>query len=84
MFVVYILKSESTGKFYIGYTSNINERLKRHNQGRNRSTKSGRPWKIIYKEFYNSKKEALEREGKIKSYKGGSAFKKLIFNSELT
>jgi putative endonuclease len=77
-YVVYILQSEMNGRYYIGHTSDIEERIQSHNNGKVRSTKAYRPWKIVYSEPYASKQEAYCREIKIKSYKHGEAFKKLI------
>ena len=56
----------------------VTERLTRHNQGDVKSTKLGKPWHIIHKEVFVSMAEAREREKQVKSWKGGSAFKKLI------
>ncbi len=78
MYYTYILKSEKTGKYYTGSTENINERVKRHNSGKNKSTKIGIPWILIYQEEFNTEQEAYKREFQIKRYKGGEAFKKLI------
>lgn len=78
MWYVYILQSIKNNRFYIGYTSNIEYRLFRHNDGSNRSTKAGRPWCLIYQENYPSKSDAIKREKQVKSYKGGEAFQKLI------
>jgi len=78
MYTVYILKSQKSGKYYIGYTSDINQRIKYHNSGKNISTKKGIPWAIIYTEQFKDKKSAWLRERQIKKYKGGEAFKKLI------
>lgn len=75
---VYIIKSQKTGKYYTGSTSDIEKRLQYHNKGANRSTKSGRPWELIYFEEYSDKSSALGREHQIKRYKGGEAFKKLL------
>ncbi len=75
---VYILQSQKDDGYYIGYSPDVAKRLDYHNSGRQRSTKSRIPFKVIYTEKYNSKKEALIRERQIKSYKGGKAFKKLI------
>lgn len=75
---VYILRSLKNGRHYIGSTENIDQRLKYHNSGANKSTKPYRPWKIIYTEDFDSKKDAYNREMQIKSYKGGRAFKELI------
>ena len=78
MFYVYIIKSLRFNKYYIGYTGNIKKRLNYHNKGSNQSTKTYRPYKLIYLEKYNTKTEAIKREKQIKKYKGGKAFKLLI------
>ncbi|NOX47117.1 MAG: GIY-YIG nuclease family protein [Chlorobi bacterium] len=48
MFTVYILYSHSLDSFYRGQTNNILERIKRHNSGSEKFTKSGIPWKLIW------------------------------------
>ena len=78
MWTVYILKSISTGKFYIGCTSDLNRRLDEHNAGRNLSTKSRRPWSLVYSETFAEQDPAYAREKQIKSYKGGNAFRSLL------
>jgi len=77
MYTVYILQS-STGKHYVGYTSNLADRLRHHNSGASKSTRPYRPWKIVYTERYSDKASAWRRERQIKSYRGGAAFKKLL------
>jgi putative endonuclease len=62
MHFAYILKSEKTGRYYYGSTSDLEQRLKNHNSGKVKSTKSGRPWVIHYYETFESKEEALKRE----------------------
>jgi putative endonuclease len=78
MYYVYILKSEKNHRYYIGCTSNIKRRIDDHNKGKVSSTKAFVPWSLVYIENYISKSEAYKRERKIKSYKGGNAFKDLI------
>jgi len=80
MYYVYIIKSINYNRYYIGHTENIDKRIKLHNNGRVKSTKSFIPWKLIYREVYNTRREAYKRELLIKSYKHGEAFKKLINN----
>jgi putative endonuclease len=75
---VYIIQSERTGRYYIGQSEDAKMRLGRHNAGSVRSTKNGRPWKLVMIEKVSNRAEALKREKQIKSYKGGEAFKKLI------
>ncbi|MFD2561032.1 GIY-YIG nuclease family protein [Aquimarina rubra] len=78
MFIVYILFSESLNKYYIGHTANLEDRLKRHNQGRSKSTKSGIPWKIVYTETYETKSKAYQREMEIKRQKSKIYIERLI------
>ena len=80
MFYVYILKSLKTDKYYIGSTDNLIKRLKRHNTGKNRYTRSGVPWVLIHQESFTTRQGAYKREMQIKKYKNGEAFKKLIHN----
>ncbi len=78
MFFVYIIKS-SEGRYYIGSTQNIENRLAQHNNKTFKSwTNRYHDWKVVYSESYNSRKEALIRERQIKRMKGGCEFKKLV------
>lgn len=63
---VYILFSETLSRYYVGQTSNIEDRLKRHNGGYVKSTKNGLPWKLIYKKEVQTRSEALILEKRIK------------------
>jgi len=78
MYKVYILQSQKTNKYYIGQTSDINDRIKRHNDGRVKSTKNFRPWKLVHMEKLNDRSDACKRELEIKNYKGGILFKRLL------
>jgi putative endonuclease len=78
MYFVYILQSLRDQHYYIGSTSNLEQRLAYHNSGRQRSTKRRIPFALIHHEIFETKHRALEREKQIKSYKGGEAFKKII------
>ena len=75
---VYILRSLKDGEFYIGISKDPITRLREHNRGETKSTKNRVPFVLIYKEKFNSYKDARIREKQIKSYKGGNSFKKLI------
>ena len=66
-YYVYMLKSlEEKTVTYVGYTSDIKKRIKLHNIGKGAKFTRGRKWKLIYKEKFNSKKEAISREYYIK------------------
>jgi putative endonuclease len=63
---VYTLRSEKTGRLYVGATRDVTRRLKEHNAGRSRSTKSGRPWVLAYAESYPDLSAARKREWELK------------------
>ena len=63
---VYILYSEKRSRYYVGQTADIDKRLKRHNQGNVKSTKSGIPWKLVLQLQVSSRSEAMILEKKIK------------------
>jgi len=73
MYYVYVLLNLKDKKRYIGFTSNLRRRMKEHNAGRNVSTKSRLPLKLIYYEAHLSKTDAVRREGYFKTTKGKSA-----------
>ena len=70
MHTVYVLKSLKDGRRYIGYTSNIERRLKEHNAGTTESTRYRRPFELIYTEAYQTENEAKLREKFFKSGRG--------------
>jgi putative endonuclease len=67
MFFVYVLRSQVLDRFYIGMTNNVERRMKQHNSGQNRSTKSYVPWNLFFVEEYATRTEAREREVYLKS-----------------
>ena len=63
---MYILYSEKMDIYYTGSTSSLEDRLKRHNQGRSKFTKSGVPWKLVYQKEYPTKSDAYKAELHLK------------------
>ena len=53
-------------KTYVGWTKDLNERLRKHNSGKGAKSTKGRKWKIIYHEIFNSKEKAMKREYYLK------------------
>jgi putative endonuclease len=71
MFIVYALYSSNYNKIYIGYTSNLVERYKSHNELSKKGwTIKYRPWIIIHQESFENKLEAILREKQLKSASG--------------
>ena len=78
MFYVYVLRSETNNKYYIGCTNNIDRRITEHNTGKSLYTKNKGPWKLMYTEQFDNLSNAMQREKQIKSWKKRSAIDKLI------
>lgn len=77
-FVVYILFSTEYKKNYVGYTSDLINRMKSHNKSGHDWTKKFRPWIVIQIEFYENKIEAMKREKYFKSVRGLYRKKEII------
>ena len=67
MFFVYVIRSEKDGRFYVGLTSDVEQRVIQHNKGMTFSTKGFRPWKLFFFEEFETREEARKREVYLKS-----------------
>ena len=67
-FCVYIIISKKINKYitYVGYTKNIEKRLKLHNSSKGAKFTKGNKWYLIYKKSYSSKVVAMKEEYKLK------------------
>jgi putative endonuclease len=67
MFYVYILRSLSADKFYVGQTNDVEDRLRRHNAGLENFTSKYCPWMLIGVVEKKTRAEAMELEKKLKN-----------------
>lgn len=77
----YVLQSLKDHKFYIGSSSDLKERLTDHFHGKVKSTSFRRPFKLIFCEFFVSKKDALRREDYFKTTAGKKSLKLILRES---
>jgi putative endonuclease len=77
---LYILKSFKDGKLYVGVAKNFQKRLRQHNLGLVRSTKSRRPLALIYTEKFSTLSEARKKEWELKCTPWGGKLKKKLAN----
>jgi putative endonuclease len=71
MFYTYVLHSLKDKKNYIGFTSDLDRRIKQHEAGQVFSTKSRLPLMLIYFEACLTKEDALKREKYFKTHAAG-------------
>jgi putative endonuclease len=67
MYWVYILYSDNFKRFYIGQTNDLSKRLRRHNDGYEKSTSPFIPWRLVCKIQKDSRSEAVILERKLKN-----------------
>ena len=79
MYTTYVLYSEKYDKIYVGFTSDLERRLLSHNElSRKGWTVRFRPWRLLYKEEYERKSDAMRRERELKSYQGRQFIRQLL------
>ena len=79
MYYIYILKSLKSGKFYIGWSTDLRKRLREYNSSQSLATKSGIPWELEFYASFKTKKLAKGFELYLKSGSGKAfAYKRLL------
>ena len=86
MFYVYILRSEShPDQTYVGFTADLKQRLRTHNQGGSPHTAKFAPWHIEFYCAFKHENRALEFERYLKSHSGKAfASKRLLQTARQT
>jgi putative endonuclease len=74
----YVLLSLADGKLYIGYSSNLRQRLQDHFDGKVPSTAPRRPLRLIHVEYYLADEDARRRESYFKTTKGKRTLKLML------
>jgi putative endonuclease len=75
---VYVLRSLHDGKFYVGSTTDLRQRLRLHNSGLITSTRARRPFELAFYEAYRNQTDAKRREEYFKTTKGKFALKVML------
>ncbi len=84
MFFVYVLHSETAGRFYIGSTSDLERRLAEHNSNLATATKNRGPWRLVHRECFPTRGAAIIRERYLKTGKGRREIQKLLETSAVS
>lgn len=80
-YCVYVLLSLKDKNFYIGYTTNLNQRLTSHIKGNSLATEPRRPFILLFCEYFLSKHDATRRERYFKTTVGKRLIKLMLKNS---
>ena len=80
-FFTYILQSDQDGSYYIGSSQDPDERLIKHNRNHAGYSSRKRPWRIVWKQEFSCREEAIKMELPIKKQKSKSYIESLISGS---
>ena len=80
MYFIYVLKSLKDNRTYVGYTNNVEERLKKHNSGQVKSTKYRQPLELLFSEEFKTSQEARKKELYWKNGRGRRKLKTILGN----
>ncbi len=78
IFYVYALSSEYDNSIYVGMSQDVGRCLVEHNRGQVQSTRSKRPFRVVYKKEFCSRIDARRHEKYIKSGFGRKFIKRKI------
>ena len=78
MYFVYVLRSASTGRPYIGHSADPTQRAGQHNAGISKSTRNRGPWELAHQEAFATRAEAMRRERFLKSGQGREQLKGIL------
>ena len=80
MYYVYLLESTSVqSQHYVGFSSDLRQRLLDHNAGKLPNTARYRPWKLVTYLGFSSKRQALAFEHYLKSGSGHAFARKRLW-----
>jgi len=69
MFYLYLIESETSGRYYIGQTDDLQRRLVDHSGHRKKFTNGKGPWRLIGYKSFHSRSEAIMEERRLKRAK---------------
>jgi len=79
VYYAYILLSQSSHIFYFGSTIDLRKRMREHNTGLVQSTKTHRPWELIWYGAFQTEKQARDFERYLKTGSGKAfAYKRFV------
>jgi putative endonuclease len=78
MACVYILQSQTNGRYYVGSTNDLERRLSEHRRSHSLATRGRGPWNVVYQESFPTLLEARRRELQIKGWKSSKLITALI------
>jgi len=78
MYFVYVLKSLNKNRFYKGFTRDLDRRLREHNDGLCQTTRSLRPFVLVFVQMCDSRLEARKFEKYLKSGGGREIIREIL------
>ena len=81
MYYFYIIRSLKNGKLYLGSTPDLEARIKSHNAGENKATKSNIPYEVVFYSGFKIKEDAINCEQYFKTTAGWKRIHKMLIHT---
>jgi len=75
---VYAIQSIGRNYIYVGMTGDLDRRLSEHNRGKEKTTRSYRPFELLHVEVFPDRQSARVREKYLKSGIGKDFLRRLV------
>ena len=77
MYFVYVIRN-AEGRIYIGFTTDRDQRIQTHQEGKAGWTHGRGPWELVYHEIYTSRSAAMHRERNLKRGKTNQELRRIL------
>jgi len=74
---VYVLQNRD-GRLYIGFTTDLDRRIRQHQEDKGGWTHGKGPWRLVHSEIFNDRQEAIRRERNLKRGRINKELRKLL------
>lgn len=78
MYYVYIIKSKIDDRLYVGFSTDLQKRIKSHNSGKSIHTAKYKPWFLVFYSAFKNIKTAKQFEEYLKSHSGKAFINKRL------
>ncbi len=80
---IYVLRSDSSDRYYAGYGKSVRQELRRHNAGSVSMTRDGRPWRVVHTQHAESLIDARRKSARIRSWKNPRYLERMLSLTQL-
>ena len=78
MYTFYILQCTSSGRYFVGHSSDFLKRYNEHLCGQHKETRDRGPWVVVHTRTFESRQEAMRKEKEVKSWNSNRKIRRYL------